>query len=1175
MTDPAWRETVELPDRRTWLLEASAGTGKTYQIAGIFVRLVAEYDVPVDRILTITFTNAATAELRDRIRRRLREALAHLHRPELATRDAIIVHLRTLGSRPLVEGRLERAIRGFDLAAISTIHGFAQRMLQEFAFDSGQDSRLELVPEPGEILEQIVDDTLATLYARTSVDELQQYEIAGMKRDVLMQVAKAMSGPTEPHVLPEVSADAAELHELALAWAAQVRAQRALWRADDHRAMRELRQDAEDKKFKSFSHQMPASIDQLEQWLSDGAPVVDKTTAKFSRLRAARLRDAWHGRPAELAGRAWLPWLDQLDAFCDAHDRFWSRFAPLPLFARDVRARVEAELTRLRALTYDQMLSRLADRVTSAGGPDSPIATRIRDRFDAALVDEFQDTDEAQWRVIEAAFRGRRRLFLIGDPKQAIYSFRGADVHVYLQAAHAVDPGTRQTMGENWRSDPPAVEAINALFRPDSGAFDQDDIDYVHVEPKMPERLAPTLTGLEVRWMDARLTGGSPGEPLSKKDDTLAARLVAREAVAWLEGKRARILDGERLRDVQPRDLAVLVNTNDQAQTVHEALGDAGIPSVSPSKDSVFQTPVARWIGAWLDAVAGAGRDRDARAAVVTPLFGWTADELAWALSIATGGDDAVALARAGGVVDRDWNEWTERLRVASERWQRQGFARVFDREASECRVLPRVLAMPDGERHATDLRHLFELLHVEERTRRLGPGALAQWLRGQGDFFVEAHLQRLESDALAVKIETVHVSKGLQYPVVLAPYGWSARSESDTGKPIAVRGKDGPELHVHVDCTEGRSRAHANYAAEQRREGLRKLYVALTRAQHRTTAWYGPIGNEGRKTSATPLGRILMRDARAHGFDDDAMPNFGGGDSQPWATASVRMDALADRSKGTIDWAQEPALKDAAVWTPPARVVDEPRAASWPTTRPALAGPWLVTSFTGLAAASAVPDRDEKIADMPAESVAESLPILRDDEAVGLTRPSRETFPEQSRLSLGGGTRYGTWVHSVLEQLDFRTGTAKDGRAARELLSSEAAVVGVGREGEVAELEARLADLLATPLDSGIDGDRVQGLPRGFALRDSVCRRSPRRAGVRYEAGRRHPLAAQPRRPQRGARAPRTPPRPRGSSPGLRGGPRRERVPRHRFVARLPARASRRGRGSAREHCRHPHGLD
>lgn len=1086
MTPPVWRETVDLPDRTTWLLEASAGTGKTHQIAGIFLRLVAEYGVPVDRILTITFTNAATAELRDRIRRRLREALAHLRRPDFVTKDAILLHLRTLAGRPRLEARLEQAIRAFDLATISTIHGFAQRMLQELAFDSGQDSRLELVPEPGEILEQIVDDTLATLYAGVSVEELQLYEIAGMKREVLLQVAKAMSGPTEPRVLPEPTGTPADQRELARAWAVQVRAQRARLSDEADGAVRELRQDAQDKRFKSFSHHIEASLGHLHEWLRDGAPVVDKASAKFSRLRTAKLRDAWQGRPAELARRAWLPWLEQLDAFCEAHDRFWARFAPLPSFARDVRARVDAELTRRRALTYDQMLSRLADRVTSTGGPDSPVAARIRDRFDAALVDEFQDTDEAQWRVIEAAFRGRRRLFLIGDPKQAIYAFRGADVHVYLQAARAVDPGLRQTMGDNWRSDPPAVEALNALFLPGSDAFDEDDIDYVHVEPRMPERLVPTLTGLEVRWIDGRLTGGAPGEPITKKDTGLPARLVAREAVAWLEGKRARIRDGERPRDVQPRDLAVLVNTNDEAQTVHEALGEAGIPSVAPSKDSVFQTPVARWIGAWLDAVAGAGRDREARAAAVTPLFGWTADELAWALSIASGGEEAAVRARAAGVTERDWNAWTERLRLAAERWQRQGFARVFDREATECRILPRVLAIPDGERHATDLRHLFELLHVEERTRRLGPGALAQWLRGQGDFFVEAHLQRLESDALSVRIETVHVSKGLQYPVVLAPYGWSARSDADTGKPIAVRGEDGPELHVHVDGTDGRKRARAAFAAEQRRESLRKLYVTLTRAQHRTTAWYGPIGNDGRKASATALGRILMRDPRARGFDDDAMPNFADADSEPWTAARKRLDALVARSKDTIGWVQEAVVKEAPLWKPPAVRVDEPRAASWPATRPSLMGPWLVASFTSLAAASAVPDRDEKIAtDALGPTEGEAEPALVDDDAAGLVRPPREHFAEQPRLSLGGGTRYGTWVHSVLEQLDFRTGSAKNGRSARDVLSGEAALMGVGRDGEVAELEARLPDLLATPLGSCSEGDRVQGLPAGFALRD------------------------------------------------------------------------------------------
>jgi exodeoxyribonuclease V beta subunit len=850
--------------------------------------------------------------------------------------------------------------------------------------------------------------------------------------------------------------------------------------------MQSLRDDADGKQLRGTPVSwIESSLRETQEWLEKGAPP-EEPSKGFARLRVPNLRDLWRGRPAELARRPWLPWAQALDTFLEVRDRFWVRFVPLASFARDVRGRVEAELTRRRALTYDQMLSRLAGRVTTGGGPDSPIAVRIRERFDAALVDEFQDTDEAQWRVIEAAFRGRRRLFLIGDPKQAIYSFRGADVHVYLQAAQAVDPGMRQTMGENWRSDPPAVDAMNTLFRPGSNAFDQPDIDYVHVEPRMPERLTPTLTGLQVRWVDGRLTGGEAGAPISKKATTLAAKLVAREALAWLEGHRARILDGERPRHTRPRDLAVLVNTNDEAQTVHQALGEAGIPSVSPSKESVFQTPVARWLGAWLDAVAGAGRDREARVAAVTPLFGWTADELAWALAMAGGAEEVAARAREAGMTERDWNLWTDRLRVAAERWQRQGFARVFDREATDYRILPRVLAMTDGERHATDLRHLFELLHVEERTRRLGPRALAQWLRGQGAFFVEAHLQRLESDALSVRIETVHVSKGLQYPVVLAPYGWSARSEADTGKPIAVRGKDGPELHVHVEGTDARKEARDAFVAEQRREGLRKLYVALTRAEHHTTAWYGPVGSDGRKTSSTALGRVLMRDPRGHGFDDDAMPNFADSTSTPWTAASQRLDALVARSRGTIGWVQEPPLQGAVAWKPPAVVVAAPRAASWPATRPRLDGPWLVASFTSLAAASAMPDRDEKLAaDASADAEGDTTPTLRDGEEAGLARPARASFPERARLSLGGGTRYGTWVHSVLEQLDFRTGTAKDGRAVRDLLSGEAAVVGVGREGEVAELEARLPDLLATPLDSCLDGDRVRGLPAGFALRD------------------------------------------------------------------------------------------
>lgn len=1091
MTDRAWDETIDLPAVGTWLLEASAGTGKTHQIAGIFVRLVAEYGIFVDRILTITFTNAATAELRDRIRSRLREALDLLRAADPRTADAVMRHLLARTDRTQMAARLERAILSFDLAPISTIHGFSQRMLQEFAFDSGQDTGLEPMADPGEVVEQVVDDSLATLYQASSREELALHVAAGMTRKQLVEVARRMCGPTEPRVLPAAAADWHGQLGLARAWVARTSALRQQWHGEQgQRALAQLVEDASGKQFKQTRAEwVRAWLREVGQWLDAGAAVVDRTETWFCRLRTASLREKWKGTPAQFAERAWVPLFETLDEFCDEHDLFWTRFAPLAVFARSVRARVEGELARRRALTFDGMLSRLAERITHDGGCASRLAERIRGRFHAALVDEFQDTDEAQWRVIEAAFHGHRPLLLIGDPKQAIYAFRGADVHVYLAASKAVEPSRNRTMGDNWRSDPRSVHAMNALWRAGSQAFNEDAIDYVAVRPNKPDRLEPETSGLEVRWMDGRLTGRSAGEPMGAKEDVVAARLAAREAVAWLAGKRAKIVDeGKRPREVEPRDLAVLVGTHDQGRAVRDALERARIPSVAASQLSVFDTPVAGWLAAWLDAVAGAGRDRAARNAAVQPLFGWTADELAWALAIADRGDDAREQARAAGIHPRDWNAWTERLRAAEERWQRQGFARTFDREATDCRVLPRVVAMPEGERHATDLRHLVERLHVEQRTRRLGPRALSHWVRSQAGLFAEANLQRLESDAFAVKIETVHVSKGLEYPIVLLPFAWSARQEADRGGPIAVRGSDGPELVVHA-AGPARSAAHREYCDEQRREDLRKLYVALTRGRHRTTAWYGPVGSAGQKTSATPLGRLLMRDPNAAGFDDDKMPDFGADAPVAWSAAKQRLDALVRRSERSIEWVEEEPF-DAAptAWTAAPIPNADLRVASWPAARSSLGGSWLVASFSGLVGASAVPDRDEKIArdgSPAADEVGDPVDRASEGEPIGIPKPPRESLPDRPRLSLGRGKRYGTWVHGVLERVDFRTGAPRDGGRLRDLLIASGGGVDFGKDDVVAELEARLPDLLSTPLDSGRGEDLVRGLPEGFALRD------------------------------------------------------------------------------------------
>lgn len=1107
----AWTDGEDLGAQPTWLLEASAGTGKTFQIASLVTRLVVEHGVPIDRVLAITFTNAATSELRDRVRARLRDTLAaFVEAPK--DPDPVLAALvaRTVGddARATARRRLELALRSFDLAPISTIHGFSQRMLTELAFDSGQDPDLELVEGADEVIDEIVDDTLAALYVGADPETLGVLEAAGVTRDALVEVARKMSGATEPRVLPDAEAPLpagadvlAGAREEAAAFVRTTRAMRARWRSAEARsALDALVADAKGKLWKGARADYTQSSIAFEgEWLEHGAPpVATKSTAAHERLRTAKLQGAWTGS-APLASRPYAPLLAELDAFVAEAKLFRERFVPLAAFARTVRARVERALERRRALTFDAILSRLAERIEQGGGASSALAGRIRARFDAVFVDEFQDTDAAQWAVIRAAFLakrvegGRERpwLFLIGDPKQAIYAFRGADVHVYLEAARAVPEGARRTMGTNYRSDPLAVQANNALFRAGSRAFDEDAIDYVEVGWDRPRRLEAEgfEAGLDVRWVDARVRGGSPGQAIGAKDLALAAKLAAREVCAWLGGERGRFAQkGGAARRPGPGDLAVLVDDRYQAAAVVRALARAGVPAVAAARDSVFDTDAAAWLAAWLDAVAGAGRDRAARTAVVTPLFGWTADDLAWSLAAAGVEGDALPDRGPGARPIPDWTAWTERLSVASERFRRVGFARTFDAEAAALGVLPRLLATPEGERHATDLRHVFELAHVEERTRRAGPAALAAWLRAEAGALGDAAAQRLESDALAVKVETVHVSKGLEYPIVLTPFAWSARGSSDKGRPLPVRGPSGAELHVGVVGTDGREDARARADAESRRELLRRQYVALTRARHRTVAWYGPIGSEGAAASATAFGRLLLRDPDRDGFDDAAMPTFDKkGPTAAWGVATTRLDALVARSKGAVVWSAEAPIDAPARFVPEAEAAPPAIAiARFPDDAPPLGEGWAVASFTSLAAGSAAPDRDERLS--PDDAIARARARGGDGAPVGLVRPARVIVPgvPPARLERGGGAAYGTCVHEVLEALDFATATGKDGRPLDALVKATTARLGLaGEPGLASELVARLPDVLATPLDGARAGDAIGALPAGFALRD------------------------------------------------------------------------------------------
>ena len=1129
MTGPtAWTGTEALPKGQTLLLEASAGTGKTWQIEGLVVRLVAEYGISVDRILVITFTNAATSELRDRIRQRIREARDALGRTDAPSGDPILEALWSARSHTHARReRLSRALSSFDLAPISTIHGFSQRMLDQLAFESGQEPGLELLADPTAIVQRLVDDQLARVFAVADEQELELLADMGWSRGSLARLAWAMAKAVEPVVEPEVDldADAGPLGPLATWRAAREQHRSWLASAEGRASVASVTEELERRKGKRTRGMrrrvVGEDLDTLTDWLAGPAPRSGRTSgsgmATWARnLCSDALAERWIGTSEQLAGFEGRALFERTSVLFELQDGLWPQ--PLAAFAARVRRQVDAELVRAGQLTYSTMLSRLAERIEAQGGGEGPLARAIRSRFDVALVDEFQDTDGAQWPVMRAVFaHPSRRLVIIGDPKQAIYAFRGADVHVYLDAARVAS--ARATMRTNWRSDGAFIQAMNHLWYEGSGAFGLEDVDYVEVG--WPARdLHLRVRGLpavgdrdrcpfELRWVDGQ-TVGSPQRVVGSKEvgQDATARLAAQEAARLLAGRTELAVEGTgepgtRWRGLAPGDIAVLVRTNSQAERVRKHLDQLGIPCVSAGRGSVLDSPVLDWLCSWLDAVADPGRDRPARALATTPLFGWTALDLATALAAADAAAQGELTEPQQEASDR-WAEWLRAIREQADGWRSRGFVRVFERVLDDFDVVRRLLGARQGERYATDLRHLVELCHAEERRTRIGPSGLAAWLRSArdatGDGADEAQALRLESDAHAVQLVTIHKSKGLEYPVVLLPFGWADFQPRDGGGPLEwhARRGDRTEIRLNLEApgTGRRAQAAEQAARETRQEQLRLLYVALTRARHHCVAWLGPLGQAGAKTDSHALGRIVLRqrDEAGRPAEEPDCPSFPSSTSRKpdvqqsmaearaasWEEVQERLDLLAATSQGTIGWSHEPPMTTVEPLAPQGGSTGALEARPWRSDR-RLVSPWRVSSYSALVAGrtfdASEPQRLEAV---PVEG--ERTPEQETGARVGLSEPAATATGLDAPIDtaeLQGGTEAGTWAHAVLENLDFQRCVGHDGRDLPTLLADLGARHGIRAPRQQELLAGALPAILDTPLDGG-----RSRLTPGFSLR-------------------------------------------------------------------------------------------
>ena len=864
MSQPAPLNPLTLPLHGSRLIEASAGTGKTFTIALLYVRLVlggqhSEDDTAFVRpltppeILVVTFTNAATQELRERIRHRLVEAAAVFrHQGE----DSLLLALRSQypeATWPACARRLELAAEWMDEAAVSTIHSWCYRMLREHAFDSGSLFSLNLENDQQELEQEVVRDYWRTFYYPLDAEALGSITGYWKSPDQLHGQVRKLLAESEalgsPRPAPEQTLSAAQAER-----SARLAELKAPWPAWLNDLVPALEDAAKRKAFKgqSFNAKSRANwLGALREWCDSDATRPALTDAAWKRLTPDGMAEIWkEGAPPCPA--AWEA-LAELPAALNALPE--PRNDLLIHAVQWCKVRLEREQERRAEMGPNDLLTHL-DRALQGPNKEA-LAAQILRQFPVALIDEFQDTDPIQYRIFNAVYevakpRRDAAMLLIGDPKQAIYAFRGADIFTYLKAREDT-AGRHVTLGTNYRSSRAMVEAVNHCFRyadeHPAGAFlfreegGDNPLPFLPVDAKgRSEQLVhqgqplPAMT----LWPLAA------DEPLSKTayQTEMAERCASYMAELLSAGQQGEsgFQTDDTLTPLKPSDMAVLVNGLQEARAIRQALASRGVKSVYLSDhDKVFSSPMAAQVERWLRACAeplASSRQAEAhlRAALATPVLGLSLAEL-----------DHLQQNELA------WEERVEQFSRYHRLWQRQGVLPLVRRMMVDFDIPARLLAeFEEGERLLTDLLHLGELL--QQASAELdGEHALIRFLfdaiadpESHGD----SHKLRLESDADLVKVVTIHKSKGLEYPLVFLPF--IANHRPVKAEDVPLRWHDGEgNLQLSLEADDA---ILATADRERLGEDLRKLYVALTRARHAT--WLGLAPLKGLENSA--LGYLL-----------------------------------------------------------------------------------------------------------------------------------------------------------------------------------------------------------------------------------------------------------------------------------------------------------------------------
>ncbi|MBT4836952.1 MAG: UvrD-helicase domain-containing protein, partial [Methylococcales bacterium] len=744
------------------LIEASAGTGKTYTITSLYLRLLIEKNYTVEQILLVTFTKASTEELRERIHTRLYNAKQDILLG--ASNDLLIQHfLLNQSDRQTMLDTLNTALICLDEVSIFTIHGFCQRVLQEHAFESGSNFDSELIQDETELKQTIIEDYWRQHFYQFPTPLIPWIQKHWSQPSDLLSEINNHLGKFQLTIIPDCQYDSFAMYQQHILSTSMQLKQ--VW--SDHQAeIIEILTEHKSIKRTSYRKDYLAKwISELTQFLQEDLLCLPKNFDRFTQSSIDKATKA----NAPSVNHTFFKYCEQLQELLTELAIFTHRHC-LNFVNHQCQSRKQND----SLLSFDDLLKQLHDALHQPN--NSYLSDKIRQQYPIAMIDEFQDTDPLQYQIFNKIYDGQAEsgLFMIGDPKQAIYSFRGADIFTYMEARQK--PNNQQgqyTLKTNWRSTHAMVSAVNTLFESTQQAFIFDAIEFCPVNAAAEADKTPLLiqgqsaAALQFWYLPRtadNISGNiSKNNPLEKAliNKDIKHDIAQQTSAHWTAQEICRLLSTDYAslnnQAIKTENIAILVYSHTQGELIKQVLNHYQLKSVLTSRNSVFDSIEADELYYLLTAVLAPDKETQLKAALATRLIGLSLAEL-----------DQL------NTDSNRLNHWIQTFENYQKDWQQYSFMMMFRKMCHQQKINQQLYSSDEGERSLTNLLHLAELIQ-QASDEHPSLEATFNWFAEQinASNNNESRQLRLESDQQLIKIVTIHKSKGLEYDIVFVPFGW------------------------------------------------------------------------------------------------------------------------------------------------------------------------------------------------------------------------------------------------------------------------------------------------------------------------------------------------------------------------------------------------------------------